>query len=474
MQFMHCPAHVSAVIASLLILVLARSHAMSQSAAPSEEVIADFEAAAVQQLATARNAKAHVVIDASAPRGRSFLRLDLDADAAEQGAYVRLDLKLNSGFADRASLAAMLRAPDAPQRVQLRWLALDARGRPIFQRRFQLDPGEQWIQLDAPLRTWRWDNARVADWDEVRGLALRVESPAKRIELDELRLSGSETDEQRAQWLMDLAFRSHPRAFVLEDGLLVASDAQPALGKAELFRLLHDMRSARGFVRRVFGEAVQATDELGPVTLLIFAGPLDEKAFYERLGEQWQAEIRPPTQGGYSVQDIATSTYRAELGPRRPVYVHESVHAIVARDLRLLTGHQPHTPLQEGIASYVQACVHPRSLSRRDLAAQFVKPIDPAGKGLFKPLAMLFDSPVTTNQYAQLASVVAYLAENDVELLRSLARGLAEGQNATRVLQSRGMSWEELQDAWLAWGQRRFAETSDDSTAPFQLPEEFR
>jgi hypothetical protein len=254
----------------------------------------------------------------------------------------------------------------------------------------------------------------------------------------------------------------------------VASDAQPAIGKPELSRLLHDMRNARAFVRRVFGEAVRPTDELGPVALLIFAGAEDEKAFYERLGEQWQAEIRPPTQGGYSVQDVATSTYRAELGPRRPVYLHESAHAIVARDLRLLSGHPPHTPLQEGIASYVQACVHPQSLSRRELAAQFAKPIDPAGKGLFKPLAILFDSPITAQHYAQLASVVAYLVENDVELLRSLARDLADGQNATRVLEARGMNWQKLQEEWLTWGRRRFADTSDDSAAAFQMPEEFR
>ena len=54
----------------------------------------------------------------------------------------------------------------------------------------------------------------------------------------------------------------------------------------------------------------------------------------------------------------------AERGVRRPVYVHESTHAVVARDLRLLTGNAKHSPLQEGIATYVQLCLHPDSVDR--------------------------------------------------------------------------------------------------------------
>jgi len=207
---------------------------------------------------------------------------------------------------------------------------------------------------------------------------------------------------------------------------------------------------------------------------LIFADDAAHREFFARLGQQWRAEIAPPSAQGYTVQDIATATYRPELGVRRPVYLHESVHAIVSRDLRLLVSHDPHTPIQEGIASYVQLCVYPQSLDPQTYVQNFRKPIDPSGQGFFKPLEMLFSLPATPRQYAQLASLVAYLLENDQPLLRELARGLADGQTAEEILLNHGTSWQQLQDAWLAWGRQKFPAAQHDHPPPFDLPAEFR
>ena len=102
----------------------------------------------------------------------------------------------------------------------------------------------------------------------------------------------------------------------------------------------------------------------------------------------------------------------------------------------------------------------------------FATPIDPAGGGFFKPLEMLFDQPVTTKEYAQLASVIAYLLERDERLLRDLAKGLADGETAAAELQRRGTSWPKLEAAWFAWGQNRFAADKDETA--FAPPAEFR
>jgi hypothetical protein len=152
MHSMHRRALIPAVIAILLLPGGGPLVAVGQTTAAIDELVADCEAGTVEKLLTVRNAQAHVVTDPSAPQGRSFLRVDLETASDENGAYVRFDVRLDRGFADRQSFVAMLRAPDAPEQVQLRWLALDGQGRPIFQRRFQLEASQQWIELDAPLK----------------------------------------------------------------------------------------------------------------------------------------------------------------------------------------------------------------------------------------------------------------------------------------------------------------------------------
>jgi hypothetical protein len=119
--------------------------------------------------------------------------------------------------------------------------------------------------------------------------------------------------------------------------------------------------------------------------------------------------------------------------------------------------HPPHKPLHEGIANFVQLCAHPESIDPREYVSNFGRPIDPGGRGSFKPLQQLFGRPVTTRQYPQLASLVAWLLETEPQFLRELARGLADGQTADAVLESHGKTWADLEQRWHAWGARRFA-----------------
>lgn len=436
-----------------------------------ERVDAPAVAAAIQPV--------HLTVAEStdgAAEGESYVQLSPTRPEANI-AQLRLPLARGGHPGGRERFTAAVRAPGAKQTIELRWYALDAQNRPLFQRRFDLEPGEKWVRVDEPLRTWRWDNRRVGDWDEVTTLAVVVATPnVERIDLDDVRFTGAADQKRNVEWLLDLAFADRPREFAHADGLLVATDAIDAFTPQDLNRLLDDMRRTRAWIRKTFGDAAQPTDDHdAPAALLILNSAAEYPAFYERLGRAWRVTIGAPRAQGYTVQDIATSTYDSKLGPRRPVYFHEAVHAVVARDLRLLTGHEPHKAMQEGIANFLQVGLHPKSLPRSAYVKHFAKPIDPSGGGFLKPLEMLFTKPVTTKEYAQLASVIAYLVEKDPKLLRELTRGLAEGEAAADVLARGGTTWQKLQDAWFAWGQQRFRAGAGNRDAPaFAPPPGFR
>jgi len=295
-----------------------------------------------------------------------------------------------------------------------------------------------------------------------------------RVDLDDVRLEGRADVEADAAWLLDLAFGAgQPRRHVGADGLMVATEAVDAFADEDLKRLLDDMKRTRAFLRRAFGDAVRPTDDIPrPACLLIFNDADRRAAFLARLGDAWGATIRTSTSQGFTVQDIATATYDRARGLRRPVYLHESVHAVVARELRLLTGNPSHSPVQEGIANYVQLCVHPESIDRGAFARAFAQPIDPSGDGFFIPLEKLFATRATTKQYAQLASVIGYLVEKDQPLLRDLCKGLADGATAAEVLARRGPTWAELQEKWLTWGRERYR--SAGNGVVFEPPPEFK
>jgi hypothetical protein len=458
-------------VAFVILLVGVSAHVRAQTKPTDDIAVADFEPDVPVSLHV--NSGEARIAPGDAAHGKRFLRLTPSTGAAGR-TYLQLPLPQGVKLFEHERLTAHLRSGAAAQ-VKLTWVALDEQRHPIFQRRFTLEPGEKWVKLESPLRTWLWDTRRIADADEVRSIVLRIDSPdVAQVDLDDVRLEGRADAEAHTAWLLDLAFGpGQPRKQAAADGLMVATEAVDAFANEDLDRLLDDMKRTRAFVRRVFGEGVRPTDDIPrPAVLLIFDDADRRGAFLTRLGDAWGATIRTTSAQGFTVQDIATATYDRARGTRRPVYVHESAHAVVARDLRLLTGNPSHSSIQEGIANYVQLCVHPESIDRAALADAFAQPIDASGNGFFVPLEKLFATRATTKHYAQLATVVAYLVERDPPLLRDLCEGLADGSPAADVLARRGPTWNELQDAWLTWGRKHFQNRVDGHV--FDPPAEFR
>lgn len=454
----------------LAIFLFAISADVRAQTQPADMTIADFENAQMQLAATGGTPS---IASNGAAAGERYLNFQISVQPPDRAVFW-IPVPDGNDFPRHERLTFQLRSPKSNGLINLRWLARDQEGTTLFQRRFQLAPGERWVQLDEPIRNWRWDDQHVGSWSEVKQLALRVESPTGEIDLDDIRLTGEGSSEDRTTRLLQLAFEARRIRRVEMEGMLVATDAVDGFADADLRARVRDMLHARDWIRRVFGDSVHPADDGQSIMLLIFAKESDRNMFFQRLADLWRAKIDPPTAQGFTLQDISAATYQQELGVNRPVYLHEAVHAIVARELRLQGGFALHSAMQEGLANYLQLCLHPQSLPQGTYAQFFARPIDPSGTGFFKPLKTLFSRQVSSSEYAQLASVIGYLVEQNPALLRKLARDLAAGLPAEHALTETGLTWADLEQKWLSWGKGRFCPPADPGQPPFSPPVEFR
>ena len=328
-----------------------------------------------------------------AAQGERFLRIA----RPNERATVRFGVPKSTSFVGREQFVAQVRASEP---ANLIWSALDEHDRQIFVRSVKIDAGDAWKRLELPLHTWRWPSSHPGDWDEVRRVAIRIDSKGvDHIDLDDLRVEQSAPADERTSFLLDLAFEKRERKVADRGEFLIATDAADAFRDADLQRWLDDFSNARKFIRRIFGDAVRPIEQItSPPMLLIFSREEARGEFFKRLNDAWDAKINVGKAQGFTVQDIATATYVQTLGVRRPVYLHEAVHAIVSRDLRVLPGHEAQGTLQEAIATYVQLCVFPTAIAPDIYPKAFAQPVD--GKGIFKPLETLMKSDATSKDYA--------------------------------------------------------------------------
>lgn len=461
------------------LLILAFLNALStivaaQTTRSDRDTITDFELR-VSPVSGLTGAKV-AIVSKRAAQGKNYLSIEPGA-AQGQYSYVRLRIPPDVSFVGRGRLSAKLRVSSASAKagdgIELYWFALNANGQEIFIRKLNVEPGDAWTQVSEPLRLWRWWRY-VGDWDEIKELALRIRwNAATRVDLDDIRLEQTASADERTNWLLNLAFQTHARRTVTADGLLVATNAVNELSDADVQCLLNNMTATRKFIRRIFGAAVHQTDRVGsPPMLLIFRSEDAQVAFLHRLGQEWDAHVAERAFDGLTVHDIAMGTYVEKLGVRQPVFLHESVHAVVTRDLRLLTGDAPQGVLQEAIATYVQIALQPDYMTPEEYAAAFSQRID--GRGRFKPLGRLFSEMAHPNDYAQLASVFAYLVEADPALLRDLTSGFADGESVGAILKRHGTTMGALQVSWQTWGRERFVPNQGNEKPSFEQPAEFR
>lgn len=434
-------------------------------------MIADFESRLPAGIKPSNATIARVSSSAEAAVGRGYLRMRMRPGA--QKMLFRMPLPGKLDMAQFRALNFRIRATPAGKQLPLRWYALDDAGDPLFQRRLTLGTFEKWVKIEEPLPLWRWAGDNVGRWTKVRGLALVVEKPVGELWLDDLRLADGPRENAAYptdDWLLRLAFPDGKTRVLAEDGFLIATDAVEQLSETDLRTMLVRMQRIRRWVRRIFGKAAGPAEKRPAISLLIFRQPDDYRAFYQRLGTAWRAEIVAPAMGGYTVQDFTGSPYLPKFGIDRPVYLHETVHAVVAREVHIRSAVAEHSWLQEGLANYLQLCVYPESLSWQTYTRNFARPIAADGSTFFKPLKSLTSRRAGAKSYAQLASVVAFLIEERPDWLPQIASGLAAGRPIATVLSRCGTDFEKLQAEWLAWGRRQFV---SDAAAPPQPPRRF-
>jgi hypothetical protein len=454
-----------------LISVLA-SAASAQDAGPRDQIITDFDKVDTGVSPGTGMSLAEV----KGEDGDNFLRVTAVGGGPAKGtaAFV-LPAGVKPG--ESAGFSVQVRAKGAGVPASIRWLALDESGRVILQRRYEVPPGDKFRDVSLPWTQWRWGDSAGGGPGEIRGVGFRVEEPADELHLDDLRLIGgggaaaADGAASPKAWLRRTAFADRASRTAEADGLLVATDAPDALTDADLARILDRMRRARAMVRRLFGDAVWPVEGTTPPSLLVFRQHNDFVRFFEAVGREWNVRVVPPLGSGMTLQNVAASTIDPKQGAERPVYLHESVHAVLANDVRLLSGNDHHSWLHEGLASYVQLCVYPKSIDRKQLASNFSDPIKPDGSGFFKPLDGLLRKRVNARQYAQVATLVAYLVQEKPQWLPVIAKELRDGRTTEQALRKCGTTVADLQAAWLKWGEAKTKRA--DAGAILQLPPEF-
>jgi hypothetical protein len=403
--------------------------------------------------------------------------LCLTASGGDKPAQLLLPLPagLDAGAFD--VLSARLRVEAQPERVQAIWEASDESGRTLFRRQFDLAADANWHTFESSRSDWRWAPATVGPWSEVRYLSLVTGPGVRKLWLDDVRLlRRPPADGKRpSDVLLKLAFADRDHRRLEENGLLVAADPAVPLDAGDLRRVLALMGKNRALIRRLLGPAVRPIDTQTPPALLIFADAEGQGRFLARLGDHLSIQIPPPPKelAGYTVQDIGTVVFDRRLGPANPMFVHESFHAILAHDARLVTNHARNSWFHEALANYLQAGVYPRSLPAGVLALNFPKGVSD-DRTLFRPLHTVLTGQVPPRDYAQVATLAYYLVEEKPQWLPTLAKALADGQTTERALAACGTTFDDLERAWLAWGQRRFTTATDNPrNHPFEPPPEF-
>ncbi|MBA2320305.1 MAG: hypothetical protein H0V89_04030 [Deltaproteobacteria bacterium] len=138
----------------------------------------------------------------------------------------------------------------------------------------------------------------------------------------------------------------------------------------------------------------------GTIPLVVMKDVPAYRAAVARLAGAFGSWLSPPASGGFTLEGIATSYWDRKQGILRPVYVHEFVHALVARATGLSNDG---SWLQEGLASWFQSMLLPQD----DLAGVMQRRI--AGG---KPIRELCDGHrIREQNYGEAMAVVGTLLE---------------------------------------------------------------
>lgn len=381
----------------------------------------------------------------------------------------------------------------------------------------RLDDG--WLNLVLPFAAWRWDGGRVGDWDRANELTVVIPA-GYTVLFDEIGVipPGAATPEHTVVdksgaiganndgWLgRDALNHLLPTPgleaqgrFLLEpdhddwafDDLLDAVRAgreiptagryvrvytevsTDVLSEQDAAHLVENLDRLAPFLVRLLdiGGAVDSPCPSQPPVVTIYKTHADEVALFERLGTLWNATIGAP-RGPYTVAQFAGVYWVEDYGWERPTFLHEALHAALPYWAGVPFG--AGSWLHESLANYLQLCVYPASMSRDEYVKLFSRNI--GARGGFKPLdAITRPGDAKTSNYAQLASIIAFLLEQRGGWLPQIVNAVHDGDSLGRFCKSQGSDIETFQADWLEWGRERFAEIEPEGVPAFETPLEWQ
>lgn len=347
----------------------------------------------------------------------------------------------------------------AKSTLHLRILAFSPGGTRAMLRRFTLDAGD-WRKVKLPLRGWRENIFDFAgDFRKIIGFTFRWDKGSGEITLDDFRLVKGDRKEKSCyptlEDRMSIAFPTGKGKAIESDHFVLMTNAVRLKGRdgkklLARFEKAYDILSDRFLLP---GKPPYKAP------IAIFKKEQQYKDYFPRLGVFVGANISPPQSDGYSVLDVAASTYLSEYGWERRVYVHEAVHVAI----RLRTGLRTNGNwIQEGLANAVQLAIYPETAKDVDWAAEFKA--FKAGKGLFLPWPyLLAKKRPSLKNYAQLASMMDFLADRHSAKLVQFWLLLSKAdksvhEDGPRILEeATGKKIAELQAEWMEWGLKKYS-----------------
>lgn len=231
-------------------------------------------------------------------------------------------------------------------------LFLDAASRAVYSRRVVVT-GSGWQQVEIPAAWIAPTTGRVGSWPGVQRLAFSFREESH-LALDAVQadLAAKPRAAQSLQEMLPVAFPGvAPTAIksTERDALVVATNATDC-DPTKLADLL------RPVAVRIAEDL--PLDEIGPpACMLIFASRDEYQKFAPRLAERFGKEAAAPQSDGFTILGWATSNWDARQGLNRPVFVHEFVHSLLEKRLRLANQGEW---FQEGLATYYQLQQYPQ------------------------------------------------------------------------------------------------------------------
>lgn len=181
------------------------------------------------------------------------------------------------------------------------------------------------------------------------------------------------------------------------------------------------------------------------VSLVVFPDVASYHAGVVGIGAAFGARAPTPTTDGFTIADIAMSSWDPGVGTDRPVFVHEFVHALLDQIAGLPNRGEW---LQEGLASWYQIRRHPQANLGEVIRGQLARPT---------PLARLCDgTDIPTTLYGDAWAVVGTLLEEPRWAGTMPALFEATRRTGSTALSAIGADLDALEADRRVWAARHF------------------